>query len=83
MADTKPTSLDIRAENGRLVGRDTAGTDWIIRWCGNGSGSHWVLYRLGEEMSKGWYVFAYHRYCDVDPLVIQIRAAEHKYRIYS
>jgi hypothetical protein len=77
----KPTSLDIRAENGQLVGTDNTGMNWEIRWCGNGAYSHWTLSPVSNR-EIGYYVYTYHNNTDV-ALINQIRAAEKKHRIYS
>jgi len=74
-----PTSLDIRAEDGRLYGTDEYDQDWLIRWCGNGQYSHWVLSPPGDPDGRGFYVYAY----DKRGIVEQIRAAEHRHKIYS
>lgn len=81
----KPDSLEIRAENGKLIGRDSTGKDWLIRWCGNGQHSHWTLSLTDDPdySAHGWYVFACHYNSAKDPLVIQIKAAEAKFRIYT
>jgi hypothetical protein len=75
----KPKSLNIIAENGRLVGTDETGREWVIRWCGNGQYSHWVLHLKTEDLWQGWYVFIF----DKSELKQQIEAAEKKYGVYS
>lgn len=83
----KPESLDIVAENGRLRGKDKEGNWWTIRWCGNGAYSHWLL-TPDCDPERGWYEFIYtglelEREQKSSTLEKQIRAAEHKYSIYS
>jgi len=82
MHPPKPTKLDIREENRRLIGVDQNGTEWRIGWCGNGQYSHWVLH-LKSNPEIGWYVFAYSYGDREKELIEQIKEAEHKYRIYS
>jgi hypothetical protein len=77
----KPASLDIVAENGKLVGTDQNGRRWYVGWCGNGQYSHWVL-RLVDDVEVGWYVYKYPENTECE-LKEQIQAAEHKYKIYS
>jgi hypothetical protein len=88
----KPSSLKIHAEYWpwlwpTLVGLDNNGNRWIIRWCGNGAYSHWLLY-LENDDENGWYEFIYggpeyEREQRSSLLEKQIRAAELKYGIYS
>jgi hypothetical protein len=77
----KPTTLEIRAENSRLVGTDEFGQNWVIRWCGNGSYSHWVLCPDGN-MNKGIYVYLRPN-PTYETIIRQIEAAEHKFKIYN
>jgi len=86
----KPKSLEIVATDRRLVGTDSEGNVWTIRWCGNGAHSHWVLTPHTSDNPKGdlntsscgWYVFDYSDDREKE-LREQIRTAEERYRIYA
>lgn len=80
----KPTTLEIVAKNGRLIGTDENGRSWVIRWVGNGQHSHWNI-SPNEDLGQGWYLYlSTNSSRESDKLLeAQIRAAEHKYKIYT
>jgi hypothetical protein len=72
----KPNTLEFRFEDQTLFGKDPADQfEYKIRWCSNGSASHYVLDEQVEGPSiRGWYVYIDGK----DPLYLAIDRAWHR-----
>jgi hypothetical protein len=73
----KPKTLEYRFEDQTLFGKDPADQfEYKIRWCSNGSVSHYTLDEQVEGPSiRGWYVYVNEK----DSLYLAIDRAWHRF----